>query len=357
MHLRNAMAPAVVILSVPLLASCNGHVAEAKAAPQEPVVHVSTVQAAERSVPRNIRLTGSLEANRESDVAADASGRVAATFVERGGYVKRGALLARLDARSASIAAAQAKADAEAARADARFRETELERTEKLIAQKAVPQAELDRARSAKESAEQHASSAEAKLALQAKSIGDASIRAPFDGIIAERWIDEGEYVRPDSKVVTLVDIDTLRLKLTVPEAGVGAIKEGQHVAFTVASDPGASYEAEVRYIGPQLRQSSRDLVVEAVVDNKGRKLKPGMFATAGVEAGQMTAVLVPAAAIKSEGAVKHVFALVGQRLEERVIQAGDRVGDDIVVVTGVHGGDKVVSPITPELRDGLRAE
>jgi membrane fusion protein (multidrug efflux system) len=163
--------------------------------------------------------------------------------------------------------------------------------------------------------------------------------------------------VRPDSRVVTLVDIDTLRLKLTVPEAGIGAIKEGQHVAFTVASDPGASYQAKVRYIGPKLRQSSRDLVVEAVVDNRDRRLKPGMFAAASVEAGQTTALLVPAAAIKSDGAVKHVFALVGQRLEERVIQAGDRLGDEIVVVNGLHAGDKVVSPITPELRDGLRAE
>lgn len=357
MQSRYVVAPAAIILFAPLLASCGGHVTEASAATREPARRVNAVAVAERDVPSSLRLTGSLEANRDSDVAADASGRVAATFVERGDYVKKGAVLARLDARSAALGAAQAKADAEAARADARLRVTELERTERLVAQRALADAELDRARSQRDATEQRASAAEARVALQDKSVGDALVRAPFDGVIAERWVDEGEYVRPDTRVVTLVDVDTLRLKLTVPEAAVSAVRAGQRVAFRVASEPEAPREAEVRYIGPHLRASSRELVVEAVVDNRDRRLKPGMFATASVEAGAQRVLVLPAAAVKREGATNHVFVLAKGRLEERVVQLGARSGDDLVVVAGAAVGERVVAPLVDDLRDGQPAE
>jgi len=364
MHLPRPELALGALLPLLLLAgataACDGHVPVARAAPREGAVRVEAAPAASRSLPRRIRLTGTLEANRDSDVAADAAGRVAATFVERGAYVKKGTVLARLDARSSAIAAAQARADAAAARSDAELRATELARTDRLVAERALATAELDRAKSAREAAAQRAAAAEARAALQDKSVGDAVIRAPFDGIVAERWVDEGEYVRPDTRIVTLVDVDTLRLKLTVPESAASVIAVGQKVAFEIGTEPKVQNEALVRFVGPQLRQSSRDLVVEAVVDNRDRALKPGMFATARLEAGEGTALFVPAAAIKADGATRRVFVVSSGRLQERIVQVGERVGDDVVVLEGIGKEDKVVASITGaprELRDGLEAE
>jgi membrane fusion protein (multidrug efflux system) len=358
MNLKTNLALSATSLLALTLAACDGHVAEAKAAtPPEQAVRAATVPVAEKTIPRKLRLTGSLEANRDSDIAADASGRVAATYVERGAYVKKGTLLARLDARSSAMAAAQAKADAAAARAEATLRATELSRTDKLVAQKALADAELDRAKTAREAADQRVAAADARAQLQEKSVGDALIRAPFDGIVAERWVDEGEYVRPDTRVVTLVEVDTLRLKLTVPESSALAIKPGQRVGFDVGTEPRIHGEALVKFIGPQLRQSSRDLVVEAIVENTARSLKPGMFATAWLDSDDATVRTVPATAIKPEGGTKRVFVVTNGRLEERIVQIGERVGDDVVVVDGVQKDEKVVASVTPELRDGLRAD
>lgn len=355
------LAALVLLASLPIVSGCSGRVAEAKPRATGEVVHVSSVDVKEEPVAKALRLTGSLEANRDSDVAAGTSGRVTATFVERGQYVKKGAILARLDAREASLATTQAKADADAARADARLRAVELGRTEKLIGARAIPEAELDRARSIQEAADQRVSAADARVALQARSVGDSIIRAPFDGIVAERWIDVGEYIRPESRVVTLVDIDTLRLKLTVPEAAALAVSAGQRVSFQVASEPGVLHDASVRFVGPQVRQASRDLVVEAVVENREHRLKPGMFATAGVEAGQESAFVIPREALKgssgkSEGPNRRVFVIASGRLEERVVQVAETTGGSVIVRAGLRTGDKVVAPVTDNLRDGLTA-
>lgn len=351
-----------LVASLPFMSGCSSRVAEAKARATVETAVVQSIEVKEEPTAKIIRLTGSLEAQRDSDVAAAASGRVIATFVERGQYVKKGTVLARLDSRDASIAASQAKADAEAARADARLRGIELGRTEKLVAQRTVADAELDRARSVQEVAEQRASAADARFASQNKSLGDAFIRAPFDGIVGERWIDEGEYVRPDTRVISLVDVDTLRLKLTLPEADAHAVRTGQRVAFRVASAPGVDHEATVRFISPLVRSSSRDLVVEAMVDNPEHALKPGMFATARIEAGQQNSIVIPFEALKAEpgnaeGPSRHVFVVAAGRLEERVVQMGERSGGGVIVVSGLQGGERLVTPVTDNLRDGLAAQ
>lgn len=361
LHLSHAAA-LTMFAAIPALAGCDGHVSEAKAAPApaaDAPLKVTTVQASKRSVPRVVKLTGNLEANRSSDVAADASGKVAQTFVERGAFVKKGTVIARLDARSAALAAAQAKADAEAARTDADLRRTDLGRAESLHKQSAIADAELDRTRAAKESADQRVAAADARLALNAKTVGDATIRAPFDGLVAERFIDVGEYVRPETRVAAIVDIDTLRLQLSVPEAGASAVKQGQTVAFRVASDPEGeqSHAAKIRWVGPQIRRASRDLVVEAVVDNADHALRPGMFATARLAVGDDEALVIPSAAIKKDGTTRRVFVLAGDKIEERVVQVGEAVGSDIVISGGVADGEKVVAPLLPNLRDGLKAE
>ncbi len=347
-------------------AGCKTRVSEAKAAPVAEAAlppvgdhearHVETVTAEERSVPESLALSGTLDANRSSDVAADAAGKVAATYVERGTFVKKGAILARIDAASAGLAAAQAKADSEGARTDLELASDELARTERLHAQGALAEVELKRARARKEAAEQRVAGAVARSALQAKSLGDTAIRAPFDGLVADRWIDEGEYVRPDMRVVTLVDADTLRLKLFVPESAATRIAEGQEVVFTVASDP-AQHVAKVRYVGAEVRPGSRELVAEALYDNTARKLRPGMFATAHLRLGERRAVVLPATALRKQGASWRAFVVKNGVLEERVVETADTRGDVVALKSGVAAGERVVGRIGPELRDGLRAQ
>ncbi|HKQ70577.1 MAG TPA: efflux RND transporter periplasmic adaptor subunit, partial [Polyangiaceae bacterium] len=169
--------------------------------------------------------------------------------------------------------------------------------------------------------------------------------------------VTAGEYVRPDTRVVTLVDIDTMRLELTVPESAVTNIHEGQLVTFRVASFANEDFAATIKYVGPALRKASRDLVVEASFDNKDRRLKPGMFATARVALGTFDAPVVPKASLREAGSTKHLFVVASNKLEERIIEPGDELDGNVVVLKGVTNGEKIVARVGSEHKDGLAVE
>jgi membrane fusion protein (multidrug efflux system) len=326
------------------------------AAAEEAPAKVDTVVVGERTLPKVLTLTGTLVANQEADVAADASGKVQQTFVERGSYVKRGMPLARVDARSAAISHAEATAQAKAVEAQSAVAKNDCERVERLFNDGSISRAEFERQTAQCQATQFSKEAADARAQMAGKVVGDATIRAPFSGIVAERFVTAGEYVRPDTRVVTLVDVDTLRLELTVQESAIGQIHEGQTVKFNVAS-ASEPFAAQVRYVGPAVRRASRDLVVEALVANPDRVLKPGMFATAKVELGSYSAPVVPQSALRDSGISKHVFVVAQNRLEERVVETGDLVGDQVAIVKGVKAGDHVVGKVREDLRDGMRVE
>jgi RND family efflux transporter MFP subunit len=151
------------------------------------------------------------------------------------------------------------------------------------------------------------------------------------------------------------VKIDPLRAELAIPEAAVPAIKVGQKARLTAQSFPDRGFDGIVRYIGPSLRTEARTLVVEAIVPNPERILKPGLFVTARVELPKSDpTLLVPAAAVVTDSGVSHVFVLGKERVSERIVALGDRYGDAVEIRTGVAAGERVV--VNPDLRlaDGL---
>lgn len=314
---------------------------------------VDTAVAHAMTIPRTLKLRGSLEPNRHSDVASDTAGKVLATAAERGAFVKKGSVIARLDVSNAALNAQQAKADRASADADAALAGDELARTQKLVSSGSIGEAELVRAKARKATMDERASSLSAKAALTSKNVSDGLVRAPFDGVIAERWVDEGEYVGTSTKIVTLVDAATLRLKLFVPEVAASAIKQDQDVAFTVVGDADHVQTARVRYVGPELNAGSRELVVEAVVDNSAGKLVPGGFATAKVTLGTQNAIGVPADALRKQGAFSRVFVVNNGKLEDRVVDVNDSDATNAFIVDGLKDGDQVVVHPSADLRDG----
>ena len=347
-----------LLLLLPLAAACaRAGASPAPAAAAEPTVAVSTIAVTTRAVPRAITLTGTLTANRSSDVAADATGKVAAAPIERGTLVAAGAVLIRLDRRSAALAAAEARAQADVARTQQAAAETECARTDTLLAAGAINRAEHERQQSACEASRSTAAAARARAQMAGKTLGDATVRAPFRGLIADRLVSEGEFVHPETKVATLVEIDTLRLELSVPEAAVPAVTAAGDVVFQVAAFPAERFHAKVRYVGPAVRRQTRDLLVEAVVPNPGHRLLPGMFATASLLTGAAPQAVIPAAAIKHDGEVDRVYVVAGGRAEERLVALGERASDGVAIVSGLKPGERVVSPLSGALRDGAKVQ
>jgi len=294
---------------------------------------------------------------RQSDLAANAMGRVLETFVERGTAVKKGDLIARLDIRSAALTASEAKAQASLARAQEETAKRECERYERLLAQGAISQAEYDRTADQCKSAPLSVAAATARARAAAQMVGDGQIRAPFDGVITERFVDVGEYVRQDTKVASLVSVDALRLEFTVPEASLAAVHEGGALSFSVPAYPGRSFKGTVRWVGAAVRETTRDLVAEAEVQNAEGALRPGMFASIALETGEVKKPVVPRSALVEKEGRSHVFAVVDRRLEERVVQTGVEKNELVAVLRGLRSGDHIVLEPGQGLQNGQAVE
>jgi membrane fusion protein (multidrug efflux system) len=304
-------------------------------------------------MPDYLTLTGSLRASQETDVAADASGKVTATFVERGQRVKQGDTLAVLDARGASITASQAAAQSGLARAQVEQAQRECARVKALFESGAISRAELDRTTSQCQTTQFSAAAAQAQQQNAQKVVGDSVIRAPFSGVIGERFVNVGQYVQPSTRIASLYAPDPLRLELTVPEANVGSIKIESPVRFTVSSFADQVFTGSVKFISPNVRPSTRDLVIEAVCPNSDGKLRPGMFVVAQLAAGERMSPVVPVSAVKRDDTTARVYVVVEKHVQERVVQTAGEKDGSIAVPVGVKQGELVIVQPGPDVRDG----
>lgn len=318
-------------------------------------LHVQTVTLAERPMPQYLTLTGSLQGDQESEVAADVMGRVVETLVDRGSAVKKGDILARVDSRGATLSASAATAQAALTARKLDLAKRECDRAEKLFKEGAITQAEYDQ-KTAQCSIDQFsAQAATAQEALAAKSVADSVIRAPFDGIVGERYVSVGQYVQASTRVVSLFASDPMRLSLTVPEQYVPSLKVGMPVTFRVSAFGERDFEGTVKFVSPNVRVVSRDLVIEAVAKNPDGALRPGMFATARLQVGEEKQVVAPVDALKVEDGVARVFAVEGGEISERVVQVGEKKDGQVALVQGARAGDALVVRPGAEVKDGAK--
>lgn len=375
-------------------AGCNGGTAEAEKASADAVsVSVSTIAAVEQPIERFIRVSGTLTAQEDAQVAAEVAGRVVATPVERGSIVGAGAELIRIAAAEGEAQAAEARANAaqiearlgmaagasfavervpEVANAQATLQlaRTEFARAQQLHQQQLLSQAEFDQTKAQTESAErqydvarngaaqqyQALLAARARVTMAQKALADTTVRSPFAGVVAERFVSVGDYVTRGTKVASVMRVDPLRVELTVPEQYVSAVATGRAVTFEVDAYPGETFTGQVRYVSPSIAADTRALTIEAVVPNPSNRLKPGFFATAQIEqAAMVPGVLVPATAVRMVSGTARVFVLNGDRVEERIVTTGQAVGDRVEITSGLKTGEHVVANGVDRLVDGVR--
>ncbi len=335
-------------------AGCGGAKTEPATRPEPPAVSVQTADVKALPMPNQLPLTGQLVANQQSEVAANGVGKVIRTLVDRGSLVNAGATLIQLDTKSAQLSQAEAHANVQNAEASEELARTLCKRTDDLLARGAISKEEWERTSSQCRTSTAMLDAARARASLAEKTLSDATVRAPFAGMVGQRYVSVGEYVQPATRVVTLVELDPLRLQLTVPEADVGQIKEGQEVRFFVDAFPNRPFVGTIKYIDPTLRAATRDLVAEAVVKNADHDLKPGMFASAFVTLPDQTLPTVPKEALLAEGGSTHLFAVVNGHLEERIVQPGAERDGRVAILEGVKPDEKVVSAITEAVKDGV---
>jgi len=308
-------------------------------------------------MPEYVTLTGTLRGNQESDVAADAPGKVVQTLVERGQIVKRGQVLVTLDARGAALTANAAEAQSKVAESQLEQAKRECERVKNLLETKAISQAEFDRQTADCTAKQFSAQAAQAQSQSAVKLLGDTRVRAPFDGVVGERFVNVGQYVGSTTKVLSMYEADPLRLQLTVPEADLAMVNMDMHVQFNVAAFPEQKFESVVKFVSPNVREATRDMVMEAIVPNGEKKLKPGMFAVAKVPLGEHSHPVLPQAAMIKEETGARAFVVVQGQVQERVLQLGSTQGDVTAILSGVKAGESVVLSPGPDVHDGAKVQ
>jgi multidrug efflux pump subunit AcrA (membrane-fusion protein) len=360
-----------------------------------PVVAVSPAAAVQQDIARYIRVTGTLTAEEQADVAAETAGRVVATPIERGSRVVQGVELIRISPAETEASLKEAEANAahiEArlalggdgvmdvdkvpevanARASLTLAQSEFSRIEKLLNDRVVSQSEYDQRKTQVEAARQQYESAKnaaqqqfqalqaarARVALARKALADTVVRAPFNGIVGQRMVSTGDYVTKGMKVAEVVRVTPLRVELTVPEQFVSAVGVGQPVMFAVDAYPNRTFEGKVRYVSPALRADQRALTVEAIVPNENGELKPGMFATAQMQQSAKTAaLLVPETAVQTLGGTSRVYVVTGDHVEERIVTLGQKLDDRIEIASGLKSGECVATANVPQLVDGMKVK
>ncbi|TDU72907.1 RND family efflux transporter MFP subunit [Prosthecobacter fusiformis] len=325
-----------------------------KAAP--PPVKGSTATAQEHTFPRFLRVTGQLTGQHDAVVAADSTGRVMTAPVERGSMVKPGDVLATLDDRQARLALDEANASAELAKSRLALAKNEQERNKPLAEKKAVADADYQKLLTEVSAREAELAGAVSRQEQAQKTLDDCVIRAVTGGVVAERMVDPGEYVRVDSAVARVVDQSTMRLVLNVPETEVGGLKIGQTVEFTTAAFAGETFTGKLKFLGAAMREASRDLVIEAAVDNADGKLRAGFFCDARIQMREEKAIAVPSDALRIEGSRRKVFVVIqdSNTLSERLVEVGETREGFTEIRRGVSKDETVLVKPPAEAADGL---
>lgn len=331
--------------------------ASAAPAPASPkvveMVKVETAPVTIQKMPRYLTLTGSVLSDKTSEVAANVAGQVVATYVERGQPVKRGQVIAVVDAKAAGFQAAAAVAQSKAAETQVQQAREDCARADTLFKEGALAKSEYDRQKTVCSAQLYTANAAQAQADLAGKLAGDTTIRAPIDGIIGERYVNVGEYVMPSTRVSSVFAIDHVRISISVPESAVSMVKEGQTINVQVSSYPDRVFPAVVRLVSPALRAATRDLIVEAFAQNKDRALMPGMFATVLLTVGEEEQPTVPVEAIRNEGTVRRLFLAKASSAYEVVVHTGVEKDGRIAVLEPLTPADRVILSPPPGLRDG----
>jgi membrane fusion protein, multidrug efflux system len=381
----------IPVLAAAIASACSAGSAKTKEQASAPAaVAAAPVAAVERPIARFIRATGTLMAEEQADVAAETAGRVVSAPVERGTPVSQGAELIRLSAAETDAQLKEAEANAaqiearlgltsgafdvnavpevQNAKASYDLAQNEFGRIKSLLDQRVVSQSEYEQRRTQMEAARQQYDAAKngaaqqfqslqaarARVSLARKAFADTVVRAPFNGVVAQRLVSVGDYVTKGMKVAIVVRVNPLRAQLTIPEQSVSAVAVGQPVSFEVDAYPGRQFEGKVKYVSPSLQADQRALTVEALVPNPAGELKPGLFATARIEQPARTpGVLVPTAAVHTRSGTSRVFVVTGDHVEERIVTTGQPLGDLVEITKGLKVGERVATKNVAQLVDG----
>ena len=353
--LRHATALAMMFLCCLALldGGCQSKVEKAK---PERVFNVKVWTTAKQTVQPFVEAVGTLKPYDEATISPEVDGILSSIQVDEGSAVTKGMVLAVIkdtDYRLALDQAASARKQAEALLANVKI---EYQRKEALLKDDLVTKQQFDDVSTRLSVAAQDLDRATAALALARERLGKTTIRSPMNGMVRQRLVTSGDFVRASVPILSIIQNDPLKLSFAITEKDLGKLKHGQKVVFTVDAFPDSQFEGTLNVLYPSLDERSRTLTVEALVPNGDLTLKPGLFARVKVyTSAPKEAVVVPITALLYEGTRIRVFVLDGNKASERAVQVGGKYGDMMEITDGLKAGETLIVVGQNQLTDGVK--
>jgi membrane fusion protein, multidrug efflux system len=304
-----------------------------------PGLRVSAIALTAVPLAETISATGSLRADEGIELQPETNGKIVSINFTEGARVKRGDLLLKLN---------DAELRAMLQRATYRLEIAQLKerRFAKLLETHNVVQQDYDAALN-------DFNVQQAEVALVEAQLAKMEIRAPFDGVIGLRFVSEGAFITPTTRIATLQRVDRLKVDFSVPEKYASRIHLGSPVVFTVDGGD-RKYTGEIYALDPRIDSGTRTVLIRAVCPNPETRLLPGAFAGVEFTLGQVAeALLVPAGAVIPGLTEKNVFIVRDGKAVRRAVQTGMRTETSVQITEGLTAGDIVITSGIQQLRAG----
>jgi RND family efflux transporter MFP subunit len=341
-------------------ASAQDAASKASAAPTPVIEFAATdlLTLAPRAMTRSIPLTGSLRPTDQTVVKARVAGDLRDLAVREGDAVRKGQVLGRIEPTEYQVRVTERQAQLTAAESQLAQARRNLDNTSQLKDRNFVSQSALDQARSGWEVAVANRDAAAAQLALARKSLGDAQLIAPIDGVVAERFAQPGEKLPIDGRVLSIVDLVRMEIEAPVPASEIGSVRIGQQVMLQIEGISRRQTGQIVR-IAPSTQAGTRSVPVYIALQNRDPSVRAGLFAQGRLVVESREAVLaLPAAAIRDSAARTFVYVLTDGILREREVSTGLRDDSEdgqawVEIRSGLRAGEQIVAANLGRLRTG----
>ena len=316
-----------------------------------PPTTVSSATVKEEDWAPTLSAVGSISAVQGAVVSSELGGVVSQIAFENGGTAKKGDLLLQLDASAEEAQLKSAEADLELARAD-------LQRSRDLVGRKVISKAEID-------ASESKFKQKEGGVEQMRSMIAKKTVRAPFDGQLGIRQVNVGQMINSGQQVVQLTSLDSLFADFALPQQYLGRLTPGLEVHVTTDALPGHVFPGKVTAINSMVDSSTRNITLQATLENPDHVLRPGMFAKAEVTLPEKHKTLVvPGSAISYAPFGDSVFVIdkkkdektgkESQVIRQQFVRVGEARGDFVAITQGLKAGEVVVSTGVFKLRNGM---
>lgn len=340
----SALISLLAIAALGLSACGGGDKPVAKEDDKPNAIAVEAVAVERGEMVAHYTATAALEAERSASLVAELPGTVLSIDVEEGQAVRKGQVLARLDADRSRLTLRQNEAELERLRND-------VDRNGRLIERKLIAANSYDQAQS-----EFLARQADTEIARM--KVRKSEIRAPFDGVITRRWIKRGQFMAENTVAFDIADFSDLKTRLNIPERDASALKVGQAVVIDVDALPNQRFTGIIQRIAPVVDQASGTIAVTVAADNQAGSLRPGLFCRLDIAFDRIAdATLLPKAAVQGGQGDSVVYVVADGKAKRTRVQLGRENAGRVQVLDGVSPGALVVTAGQAALNDGAVVE